>query len=99
MASAEDKLAQLGETAETIKRNQQQPISVMVTAPPTRKLRVFSGRTSELHYWSILPPFSSTERLSFLIAHLERPAQEEVRYAPREEKDCIDNIFRVVEKV
>ena len=51
MASAEEKLAWLEEMVETLKRNQQQPVNVTVTAPPTRKLRMFSGRTSELHYW------------------------------------------------
>ena len=101
MASAEEKLARLEEMVETLKRNQQQPVNVTVTAPPTRKLRMFSGRTSELHYWfgearSILPSVSSTERLSFLIAHLDGPAREEVRYAPSDEKDCIDKIFTLL---
>ena len=86
MASAEEKLARLEEMVETLKRNQ--PVNVTVTAPPTRKLRMFNGRTNELHYWtgearSILPSVSSADRLSFLIAHLEGPAREEVRYAPK----------------
>ena len=60
-----------------------------------------NGRTSELHYWigqarSILPSVSSADRLSFLIAHLEGPAREEVRYAPSDEKDCIDKIFTLL---
>ncbi|KAI0216473.1 hypothetical protein LSAT2_031498 [Lamellibrachia satsuma] len=50
MESAEEKLAQLEEMVDTLKRNQQ-PVNVTVTAPPTRKLRMFSGRISELHYW------------------------------------------------
>ena len=84
MASAEEKLARLEEMVERLKRNQQQPVNVKLTAPPTRKLRMFSGRTSELHYWigearSILPPVSSSDRLSFSIAHLDGPAREEVR--------------------
>ncbi|KAI0239028.1 hypothetical protein LSAT2_010212 [Lamellibrachia satsuma] len=62
---------------------------------------MFSGRTSELHYWigearSILPSVSSAERLSCLIAHLEGPAREEVRDAPSDEKDGIDNIFTLL---
>ena len=101
MASAEEKLARLEEMVETLKRNQQQPVNVTVSAPPTRKLRMFSGRTSELHYWigearSILPSVSSANRLSFFIAHLDGPAREEVRYAPRDEKDCIDKIFTLL---
>ena len=101
MASAEEKLARLEEMVETLKRNQQQPVNVTVTAPPTRKLRMLNGRTSELHYWigearSTLPSVSSADRLSFLIAHLEGPAREEVRYAPRDEKDCIDKIFSLL---
>ena len=101
MASAEEKLARLEEMVETLKRNQQQPVNVTVTAPPTRKLRMFSGRTSELHYWieevqSILPSVSSADRLSFLIAHLDGPAREEVRHAPSDEKDCIDKIFTLL---
>ena len=48
MASAEEKLARLKEMVETLKHNQQQPVNVTVTAPPTRKLRMFSGQTSEL---------------------------------------------------
>ena len=111
MESAEDKLARLEEMVETLKRNQQQPVNVTVTAPPTRKLRMFSGRTSELHYWigearrsgkhadwgsSIFLSISSAERLPFLIAHLEGPAREDVRYAPSDEKDCIDKIFTLL---
>ena len=101
MASAEEKLARLEEMVETLKRNQQQPVNVTVTAPPTRKLRMFNGRTSELHYWigearSILPSVSTADRLSFLIAHLEGPAREEARNAPSDEKDCIDKIFTLL---
>ena len=78
-----------------------QPVNVTVTTPPTRKLRMFNVRTSELHYWigearSILPSVSTADRLSFLIAHLEGPAREEVRYAPSDEKDCIDKIFTLL---
>ena len=101
MASAEEKLARLEEMVETQKRNQQQPVNVTVTAPPTRKLMMFSGRTSELHYWigearSTLPSVYSADKLSFLIAHLDGPAREEVRYAPSDEKDCIDKIFTLL---
>ena len=101
MASAEEKLARLEDMVETLKRNQQQPVNVTVTAPPTRKLRMFKGRTSEFHYWirearSILPSVSTADRLSFLIAHLEGPAREEVRHAPSDEKDCIDKIFTLL---
>ena len=101
MASAEEKLARLEEMVEALKRNQQQPVNVTVTAPTTRKLRMFSGRTSELHYWigearSILPSVSSANRLSFLIAHLEGSARKEVKYAPSDEKDCIDKIFTLM---
>ena len=35
----------------------------------------------------------AAERLPFLVAHLEGPAREEVRYAPEEEKDSVDNVF------
>ena len=69
MASAEEKLeALLEEMVETLKRNQQQPVNVTVTAPPTQKRRMFNGRTSEVHYWigearSILPYASSADRL------------------------------------
>ena len=71
MASAEEKLARLEEMVETLKSNQQQPVNVTVTAPPTRKLRMFSGRTSELHYWigearNILPS-------SLAECHFDRP--------------------------
>ncbi|KAK2144979.1 hypothetical protein NP493_4070g00002 [Ridgeia piscesae] len=40
-----------------------------------------------------LPSVPAAERLPFLIAHLEGPAREEVRYAPEEEKDSVDKIF------
>ena len=101
MASEVENLARLEEIVETLKRNQQQPVNVTVTAPPTRKLRMFNGRTSELHYWigearSILPSVSSADRLSFLIAQVEGPAREEVRCAPSDEKDCIDKIFTLL---
>ena len=99
MASAQDKLARLEEMVEMLKCNQQQPVNVTMTALPTQKLRMFSGRTSELHYWieeaqNMLPSISSAER--FLIAHLDGPAREEVRYAPSDEKDCIDKIFTLL---
>ena len=101
MALADEKLALLEEMVETLNSNQHQPVNVTVTAPPTRKLRMFSGRTSELHYSigearSILPSVSSADRLSFLITHLDGPAREEVRYAPSDEKDCIDKIFTLL---
>ena len=101
MTSAEEKKTLLEEMVETLKRHQQQPINVTVTAPPTRNLRMFSGRISELHYWimearSILPSVSSAERLSFLIAHLEGPARKELRYSRSDEKDCIDKIFTLL---
>ena len=101
MASAEEKLARLEAMVETLKRNQQQPVNITVTAPPARKLKMFSGPNSELHYWIgeariVLPSLSSAERLSFLIAHLDGPDREEVMYAPSDEKDCIDiNVTRV----
>ena len=105
MESAEDKLARLEEMVETLKRNQQQPVNVTVTAPPTRKLRMFSGRTSELHYWIGEARRSGKQHLSIhlfgrettiLIAHLEGPAREDVRYAPSDENDCIDKIFTLL---
>ena len=39
-----------------------------------------------------MPSVPAAERLPFLIAHLEGPAREEVRYAPEEEKDSVDKI-------
>ena len=56
-----------------------------------------AGRSCELHDWmedarNRLPSVPAAERLPFLIAHLEGPAREEVRYAPEEEKDSVDKI-------
>ena len=60
--------------------------------------QAFTGRSCELHDWmedarNRLPSVPSAERLPFLIAHLEGPAREEVRYAPETEKDSVDKIF------
>ena len=43
-----------------------------------------------------LPSVPTVERLPFLIGHLEGPAREEVRYAPEEEKNCVDNVFTLL---
>jgi len=47
----EEKLVRLEEMVETLKRNQQS-INVMVATPPNRTLRVFTGRSCELHDWT-----------------------------------------------
>lgn len=100
MASADEKLERLEEMVETLKRNQQS-INVTVTAPTTRKLKTFEGRSCDLHDWmedarNCLSSISSVERLHFLIAHLDGPAREEVRYAPEEEKDSVDKLFALL---
>ena len=97
LVTGEDKLARLEEMEETLKRSQQS-INVTAAAPPNRTLRAFTGRSCELHDWmedarNRLPSVPAAERLPFLIAHLEGPAREEVRCAPEEEKDSVDNIF------
>ena len=83
-----------------LKRNQQS-INVTVAAPPNRTLRAYTGRSCELHDCiedarNRLPSVPAAERLPFLIAHLEGSAREEVRYAPEEEKDSVDNIFTLL---
>ena len=96
LVTGADKLARLEEMVDILKRNQQS-INVTVAAPPNRTLRAFTRRSCELHDWmedarNRLPSVPAAERLPFVIAHLEGPAREEVRYAPEEEKDSVDKI-------
>ena len=97
--TTEQKLARLEAAIAALRQGQE--INVTVTAPPARKLRKYSGTSSELSNWitdarSILPTIANADRTNFLLTHLEGIARDEIRFMPENERDSVDKIFDIL---
>jgi hypothetical protein len=77
---------------------------VTVRLPPKRKLKRFEGKTDErVDDWitearSVLDSVTESDRVNYLIGHLEGVARDEVKYASNAEKENFEAIFTLLTK-